>query len=116
MSLIYTKVGKSKPKKKTKAQVADELHFKKMNEKWDRMYGALTVKSKRPAEMPDLSVPVERSVRRFASRVTKGASTVPKESRKYTGDKAIGVALMHKSSYAPVFKEEEALEIARMRR
>ncbi len=116
MSLIYTKVGKSKPKKKTKAQIADELHFKKLNEKWDRMYGPLTVKSKRPAEMPDLVVPAERSSKKYASKVTKGASTVPKALQKYTGDKAIGVALMHKSSYAPVFKEEEALEIARMRR
>lgn len=38
--------------------------------------------------------------------------------KRYTGDKVLGVALMHKSNYAPVFKDnaEAAVEIAQMRR
>lgn len=34
----------------------------------------------------------------------------------YTGDKLIGIATMHKSNMVPVFKQEDAEEIARMRR
>lgn len=39
-----------------------------------------------------------------------------KESMKYTGDKLLGIATMHKSNMVPVFKQEDAAEIARMRR
>lgn len=34
----------------------------------------------------------------------------------YTGDKMIGIGQMHKSNAVPIFKQEEAEEIARMRR
>lgn len=43
-------------------------------------------------------------------------STAPRQSMMYSGDKMIGVALMHKSNYAPVFSTEEATEISKMRR
>jgi hypothetical protein len=43
--------------------------------------------------------------------------TIPKkEEKKYTGDKLLGIATMHKSNMVPVFKQEDAEEIARMRR
>lgn len=38
------------------------------------------------------------------------------EMMKYTGDKLLGIATMHKSNMVPVFKQEDAEEIARMRR
>jgi len=34
----------------------------------------------------------------------------------YTGDKLMGIATMHKSNMVPVFKQEDAEDIARMRR
>ena len=34
----------------------------------------------------------------------------------YTGTKVLGIATMHKSNAVPVFAEEEAVEISRMRR
>lgn len=43
-------------------------------------------------------------------------STAPRQQIKYTGDKVLGVALMHKSNYQPVFDTKSAEEIARMRR
>lgn len=39
-----------------------------------------------------------------------------KKEMKYTGDKLMGIATMHKSNMVPVFKQEDAEEIARMRR
>ena len=39
-----------------------------------------------------------------------------KKEMKYTGDKLIGIATMHKSNSVPVFKQEDAEDIARMRR
>jgi len=42
-------------------------------------------------------------------------STAP-VNKVYTGTKVLGIATMHKSNAVPVFAEEEAIEISRMRR
>ena len=39
-----------------------------------------------------------------------------KESKTYTGDLVIGVAVLHKSCLQPVINQEQATEAARMRR
>lgn len=39
-----------------------------------------------------------------------------KEDMKYTGDKLIGIGTMHKSNAVPVFCNDEAIAMARMRR
>jgi hypothetical protein len=39
-----------------------------------------------------------------------------KESQQYTGTKMLGIGSMHKSNAVPVFSDEEAIDIARMRR
>jgi hypothetical protein len=39
-----------------------------------------------------------------------------KKEMQYTGDKLLGIATMHKSNMVPVFKQEDAEDIARMRR
>jgi hypothetical protein len=47
--------------------------------------------------------------------VTEGGSTAPVH-KVYTGDKIIGIATMHKSNAVPVFSDEQAVDISRMRR
>lgn len=108
--------SKKKPKKKTKAQLADEAHFAKMQAKWDRMYGPIKVKARRSVDMPDLATPPGRETPRLPSKVTAGGSTAKKVDQRYTGTKALGVALLHKSNYTPVFEDQDAKDIARMRR
>ncbi len=44
-----------------------------------------------------------------------GAITV-KKTPEYTGDKMIGISTLHKSNAVPVFTQEEAIDIAKMRR
>lgn len=39
-----------------------------------------------------------------------------KKEKQYTGDKLMGIAVMHKSNLVPVFKQQDAEDIARMRR
>jgi hypothetical protein len=43
-------------------------------------------------------------------------STAPRQAIMYSGSNVIGVALMHKSSYAPVFSKNEAEDISRMKK
>ena len=47
--------------------------------------------------------------------MTRGVFARPKE-KVYTGDKLLGIATMHKSNSVPVFKKEDAADIASMRR
>jgi len=62
-----------------------------------------------------LTVPEERSTRHIPSRDTGGNATLA-APKIYTGTKVKGIATMHKSNAVPVFSDEEAVEISRMRR
>lgn len=42
--------------------------------------------------------------------------TAPRKSVQYTGTKMLGIAAMHKSCEVPVFSQEEAVDISKMRR
>jgi hypothetical protein len=63
-----------------------------------------------------LTTPVGRTnTHDIPSRVTPGSSTASVH-KVYTGDKMIGIGQLHKSNAVPVFSDEEAVEISRMRR
>ena len=60
------------------------------------------------------SMMVDRSA--FQKRgITAGACAKPDE-KVYTGGNLLGIATMHKSNMVPIFKAEDAADIARMRR
>ena len=68
-----------------------------------------------------LSVPPGREADHVVSRPEEKhgivAGTCAKPAPKvYTGNKLIGIATMHKSNMVPVFRMEDAEDIARMRR
>lgn len=46
----------------------------------------------------------------------QGTFVAVKKEQQYTGDKLMGIGIMHKSNLIPIFKQEDAEEIARMRR
>ena len=56
-------------------------------------------------------------IKKFASVDTghKGAVTI-KQPMQYTGDKIIGIGTMHKSNAVPIFNDEAAKDISKMRR
>lgn len=45
-----------------------------------------------------------------------GVSAAKKQENRYTGDKLLGIGTMHKSNTVPIFKQEDAEDIAKMRR
>lgn len=57
-----------------------------------------------------------RVTEKHRSRVTKGGSTALKEPLMYSGDKMLGVTILHKSNLVPVFSQQEAMDAANMRR
>lgn len=60
--------------------------------------------------------PMRRSTLRPASRDTGLGVATKREPLLYTGDKMIGIGQMHKSNAVPVFRQEDAEDLARMRR
>jgi len=69
-----------------------------------------------PALTYSLGAPAGRgNTNHIPSKVTAGASTAS-VTKVYTGTKVKGIATMHKSNAVPVFSDEEAVEISRMRR
>ena len=73
---------------------------------------------KAPALDYKLTAPAGRATsNHIPSRDTGHSGAVStKEIPKYSGSKIIGVATLHKSNAVPVFSDEEAVEISRMRR
>ena len=59
--------------------------------------------------------PGRNTTNTIPSRVTEGCSTAPVH-KVYTGTKILGIGTMHKSNAVPIFSDEEAQDIARMRR
>lgn len=101
----------------TKAQIQAEENYRKLQAKWDKMYGPITSKARRPAAMPVLVAPPGReSSARLPSRVTPGGSAVVRIANVYSGVNMLGTAVLHKSNTVPVFSQQEIQQIGAMRR
>ena len=112
--------GKVKFRNAEEARKARELDqsWADLQKKWG--VEADEKKRKRAMSQPTLtyklSAPVGRTTsNHIPSRVTEGGSTAPVH-KVYTGNKILGIGTMHKSNAVPIFSDEQAVEISRMRR
>jgi hypothetical protein len=65
----------------------------------------------------NLKIPEGRNTTAHIKSVDTGlGNAVLKPSPVYTGTKVKGIATMHKSNAVPVFSDEEAVDISKMRR
>lgn len=122
-----TTTGKKKGKKKfasaehaRKARELDES-WKELQKKWG--VEAEEKKRNRAIAAPSLSssyslkIPEGRdTTAHIKSRDTGGGNATLAPAKVYTGTKVKGIATMHKSNAVPVFSDEEAVEISKMRR
>lgn len=64
-----------------------------------------------------LTIPEGRNTTAHIKSLNSGqGSATLAPAKVYTGDKVKGIATMHKSNAVPVFSDEEAIDISRMRR
>jgi hypothetical protein len=117
-------------KKKGKKKFASAEHARKareLEESWQdllRRQGIEQEEKKRGRAMsaPSLSssyslkIPEGRNTTAHIKSVDTGGNALLKPAKVYTGTKVKGIATMHKSNAVPVFSDEEAIDIARMRR
>ena len=118
--------GKKRGKKKfasaehaRKARELDES-WKELQKKWG--VEAEEKRRTRGLSAPSLSgtykltIPEGRSTKHIPSLSTAGHVATLAPAKVYTGTKVKGIATMHKSNAVPVFSDEEAIEISKMRR
>jgi hypothetical protein len=120
LSLSGKKRGRVKFRNADEARKARELDasWKELQKKWD--VDAEEKRRKRALRAEPLTyrltTPAGRSTTHsIPSLSTPGHSTATVH-KVYTGTKVKGIATMHKSNAVPVFSDEEAVEISRMRR
>ena len=122
LSLSGKRKGKVKFRNAEEAKKARELDvsWKELQKKWevDADEKRRTRALKAPALEYKLTTPVGRS---SGHAIPSRADSVlgPVSSKvipQYTGTKMIGVGTMHKSNAVPIFSNEEAHDIATMRR
>jgi hypothetical protein len=63
-----------------------------------------------------MSVPPGRETPYIASRDTGWVACTKGTDKVYTGTKVKGIGTMHKSNAVPIFSDEEAVDISKMRR
>ena len=115
-------------KKKGKKKFASAEHARKAREQaesWDALqkkWGVPANEKKRVSTTSSLSdhyklsIPEGRNTTAHIKSVDTGGNAVLKPAKVYTGTKVKGIATMHKSNAVPVFSDEEAVEISKMRR
>ena len=98
-------------------KAAYEANAKSWEQLLDR-YKPKKVKDERKdlSSVYSLSAPPGRDVPAIPSRVTPGGSTSARGDLKYTGDKIVGIGMMHKSNLVPIFNDDQAKDISSMRR
>lgn len=114
MQMIFTSPGRSKKKKPNAKQ-------RELKESWEQMlkkYATKTiVKPKQSlSDVYSLGKPACRETPKIPSLPFTGGPCALKPNPVYTGDKIKGIGTMHKSNAVPVFSDEQAIEIATMRR
>ena len=120
-SPALTTTGKRKGKKKFSSAAAARKS-RELDASWQEIlnkYDTKKVVKEIKQTLKDvykLNIPEGRSSRHIPSRDTGLGNATLTAPKVYTGTKVKGIATMHKSNAVPVFSDEEAVEISKMRR
>lgn len=106
--IVHTQVPQSKKRKSAKARQLDQ-QWNQLLERWEPKKVVKGISTKAPA-------PYRRETPNIPSLNSHEGTCTKREAIPYTGTAMMGIATMHKSNAVPVFSEEQAKEISRMRR
>ena len=121
LSLAGKRKGKVKFRNAEEARKSRELDasWKELQKKWevDADEKRRSRAMKAPALEYKLTTPPGRATsNNIPSRNTGDGIGASKPVQQYTGTKMLGIGVMHKSNSVPIFSDQEAVEIATMRR
>jgi hypothetical protein len=124
---MYSTTGKKKGKAKFRtADAANKARrnaesWQQLLDKWDVKVETKTTKVQQPTRVATTNsysplLDPKRSTRHIPSVDTgKGIAARPAD-KVYTGDAMIGIGQLHKSNGIPVFRQEDAVDVSKMRR
>jgi hypothetical protein len=118
LSMGGKRKGKQKFRNAEEARKARELdaEWERKQKEWAKLSPLANKKTESKSTVSlNPKVPEGRSTKHIPSMVTPGGSTA-RVHKVYTGDKILGIGTMHKSNAVPIFSDEQAVEISRMRR
>lgn len=108
MTLIHTHIPKRKKRKPTAKQRALKASWEEILKKYEPKKVSAT-----PYRAP---AAYRRETQDYPSLGTNVGDCTKKDAPQYTGNAMMGIATLHKSNAVPVFSQEDAKEISRMRR
>lgn len=120
LSTTGKKKGKQKFRNADQARKARELQ-----ESWQQMLKRHGIEQQERRRSKALSAPTYTSPKpthrgadepKIPSLPFTGGPCTKPEQKVYTGTKIKGIGTMHKSNAVPIFSDEEAIDIAKMRR
>jgi hypothetical protein len=120
LSTTGKRKGKKKFRNSEEAQKARQLEedWKELQKKW----GIESEQKKRKRAMSSATYVAPKSFHRgsdqpkIPSLPFTGGPCIKPEQKVYTGTKVKGIGTMHKSNAVPIFSDEEAIAISKMRR
>lgn len=115
---MYSTTGKKKGKPKFRTAEA-AAKARRNAEAWQDLLDRHQVNPKAKITRPisvKYEIPADRNPRKYPSLDTGASSTAPAKIQQYTGDAMIGLGQLHKSNTVPIFKAQDAVDIAKMRR
>lgn len=101
---------------------AEKAAFEANQKSWEQLMAKYKPNTKVKSNETDLastyalSNPPGRERVHIPSHSTAGGSCAQPPSLTYTGDKIVGIGMMHKSNLVPIFTDEQAKDISSMRR
>lgn len=121
LSLNGKKKGKFKFRNAEEARKARELDasWKELQKKWavdaDEKKRSRAMKAE-PLSYKLSTPPGRSTTHNIPSRNTGDGIASSKPVPQYTGTKMLGIGVMHKSNSVPIFSDQEAVDISKMRR
>jgi len=123
---MYSTTGKKKGKKKFASSEA-KRKSEQLDKEWKELLkrqGIEQEEKKRKRAMSaesltsvySLKIPEGRNTTAHIKSVDTGGNAILAPAKVYTGTKVKGIATMHKSNAIPIFSDEQAIDVARMRR
>ena len=122
MQILHTSFKKRKNKKldakQRELKASWEALLKKSASSGLKKYPTKNAKksSEQLSEVYSLGIPAGRETPKIPSLPFTGAPCYKAPDKIYTGTAIKGIGTMHKSNAVPIFSDEEAIDIAKMRR
>lgn len=116
MQMIHTSFKKSKKRKPNAKQRELDASWQELIKKYAPKSPVKNDEKRDLKDVYSLGRPARRETPKIPSLPFSGGQCTKKDSPVYTGTLIKGIATMHKSNAVPVFSDEQAIDIAKMRR